>query len=152
TAAATALVARADTAHAWVHAAALLIGAGVAGAAVSYLRRRRGAPAAPDDARGTWWQELLVALALASLVWRGSLIAGEVLLRPTYPWDAWDAWAVKSKTWFLLGHFAPFVVVEDWLRNGAAELYSGPGWAYPSALAWMQVWFASAAGEWIEQL
>ena len=89
---------------------------------------------------------------LASLLWRGSIIGSEVLLRPTYPWDAWDAWAVKSKTWFLLGHYAPFVAVADWLQHGTAELYSGPAWAYPSTLGWMQVWFASAAGGWIEQL
>ena len=152
-AAATALTARADTAHAWVHGAALLVVAGITGTVVAFLRQRGAPPrVAPVSASPPYWQQAVLAVALASLIWRGSLIASEVLLRPTYPWDAWDAWAVKSKTWFLLGHYAPFVVVDDWLRNGAAELYSGPGWAYPSALAWMQVWFASAVGEWIEQL
>ncbi|HZQ60363.1 MAG TPA: hypothetical protein VFC24_03380, partial [Casimicrobiaceae bacterium] len=29
---------------------------------------------------------------------------------------------------------------------------TGPAWSYPTTLAWMQVWFASAAGGWIEPL
>jgi hypothetical protein len=152
-AAAAALTGRSDTAHAWLHAAPLLVAAAVAGTAVAAVRWYR-APAgmALLPAEVEYWKSMLLAAALASLVWRASIIGSEVLLRPTYPWDAWDAWAVKSKTWFLLGHFAPFVVIDDWLRSPAVDLYSGPGWAYPATLGWMQVWFASAAGEWIEPL
>ena len=87
---------------------------------------------------------------LASLAFRGWLMLREIWLRPTFPWDAWDAWAVKSKTWFLLGHYAPFVSMPDWLAHPAQELYTGVAWAYPATLAWMQIWFASAAGGWIE--
>lgn len=152
TAACTSLLARDDTNHAWLRGAFLLAAAGVAGAAIVAWRQWRAPAAGGNAGRSDRWRELLAAVGLASLVWRGSLIGSEVLLRPTYPWDAWDAWAVKSKTWFLLGHFAPFVAVDDWLRQAPAELYSGPAWAYPSTLAWMQVWFASAAGGWIEQL
>jgi len=40
----------------------------------------------------------------------------------------------------------------EWLARADADLYSGPAWAYPSAVGWLQVWFASAAGDWIEPL
>lgn len=153
-AAATAFTARADTAHAWVHAAPWLCGTIVVAAVAGWLRQRASrAPASGTvDEKVDFWKNVVIAVLLASLVWRATLLAGEVLLRPTYPWDAWDAWAVKSKTWYLLGHYAPFVAIDDWLHSAGDETYSGPGWAYPSTLAWMQVWFASAAGGWIEPM
>jgi hypothetical protein len=152
-AAATALSARADTTHAWTHAAPwLALVAALPAAFALYRQYRAPALTVVGGENVEYWKYAAIAAALASLFWRGSLVASEVLLRPTYPWDAWDAWAVKSKTWYLLGHHVPFVAVADWLHNGAAELYSGPAWAYPPTLGWMQVWFASAAGGWIEQL
>jgi hypothetical protein len=152
---ACAATARADTAHAWLVAAPWLGGLAIIAAVASLVRQWRAHPppaAITRDGDLAFWTSILIALALASLLWRGSIAGSEVLLRPTYPWDAWDAWAVKSKTWFLLGHYAPFVPIEDWLHGAAADLRSGPAWAYPSTLAWMQVWFASAAGDWIEPL
>ena len=145
------MFARADTVHAWMHAALpLAVCAGLAGW-VAWRRSRRDAsvPVRKVENANKWISGLLAA-ALASLVFRGWLMLREIWLRPTFPWDAWDAWAVKSKTWFLLGHYAPFVSMRDWLAHPAQELYTGVAWAYPATLAWMQVWFASAAGGWIE--
>ena len=155
TAAATALTSSADTAQAWAHAAPWLIAFAIVVAMAGYWLQRRsiGAPRfVPADEGGGNWLRLAAIVALASLIWRGSILASEVLLRPTFPWDAWDAWAVKSKTWYLLGHYAAFVSPDDWLAHADADLYTGPAWAYPSALGWLQVWFASAAGDWIEPL
>jgi hypothetical protein len=150
-AAATSLFARADTAHAWLRAAPALAVLATIAAVVAWRRAR--APVPPRLCKvenANKWIRVLLAAALASLVFRGWLMLREVWLRPTFPWDAWDAWAVKSKTWFLLGHYAPFVSMPDWLAHPAQELYTGIAWAYPATLAWMQVWFASAAGGWIE--
>ena len=156
TAAATALTARADTTEAWIHAAPWLAAFAVVAAAAAYWMQRR-APRAPpplqgDDEPAVYWPRLAAIVALASLIWRGSILASEVLLRPTFPWDAWDAWAVKSKTWYLLGHYVAFVAPTEWLTRASADLYSGPAWAYPSTVGWLQVWFASAAGDWVEPL
>lgn len=154
-AAATALTARADTTQAWIHAAPWLAAFAVAAGATAYWLQRRSPRAQPpvgDDDGSGYWPRLAAIVALASLIWRGSILASEVLLRPTFPWDAWDAWAVKSKTWYLLGHYAAFVSPAEWLARTDSDLYSGPAWAYPSALGWLQVWFASAAGDWIEPL
>lgn len=149
----SALAGRADTAHAASAAAPWLAAIGVGAALIAMYRLRALGPRVPvPEENVDYWKNIIVALALASLVWRGSLLGSEVLLRPIYPWDAWDAWAVKSKTWFLLGHYVPFVAPEQWLRDGGADLHSGPAWAYPSAVAWLQVYFASAAGDWIEPL
>lgn len=143
--------ARADTAHAWTRAAVpLAILAVAAGFAASRRLRRRARVAAEKVENANKWIMGLLAVALGSLGFRGWLMLREIWLRPTFPWDAWDAWAVKSKTWFLLGHYAPFVSMPDWLAHPARELYTGVAWTYPATLAWMQVWFASAAGGWIE--
>ena len=153
-AAAAALSARADTTHAWIHTLPWLGGITVFFFALAFLLRR-GLPHVPTpgvDDREPYWVTLAAAIAMASLIWRGSILAGEVLLRPTFPWDAWDAWAVKAKTWFLLGHYAAFVSPSDWIARSELNSYTGPAWAYPSVLSWLQVWFASAAGDWIEPL
>ena len=152
--AATALFARADTAHALVHAGPWLALFTAVAASVAW-RRGRALQQAPVFAHGQEvdkWKSALLALAVASLLWRSWIALREILLRPTFPWDAWDAWAVKSKVWFLLGHYAPFVSMHDWLMHPLTENYTGPAWSYPATLGWIQVWFASAAGAWIEPL
>jgi hypothetical protein len=118
-------------------------------------RRGRGLPRRPAREHLQTidkWKITFIAITTASLVWRGCIALREILLRPTFPWDAWDAWAVKSKTWFLLGHYVPFVSMRDWLLHLATAEYTGPAWSYPATLGWMQIWFASAAGGWIEPL
>jgi len=152
-AAATALCARTETTHAWLRASPVLVAlALVCGILAWRSLRAMPAPRADIPARANTWLNGLLALALISLLWRGGIALREILLRPTYPWDAWDAWAVKSKTWVLLGHYVPFVSMQEWLAHPAQELYTSLGWAYPSTLPWIQVWFASAAGGWIEPM
>jgi hypothetical protein len=146
------LFARDDTDHALRHAWLPLAILAVIAAAIAFWRRRTvisGAIAAPRMER---WKIILLAAGFLSVVYRGYLAVREILLRPTFPWDAWDAWAVKSKTWFLLGHYAPFVSAMHWVDAAGTMDYTGPAWSYPSALAWVQIWFASAAGAWIEPL
>jgi hypothetical protein len=148
------LFARDDTQHALKHAGLPLALVAFAAAAIAVWRRRRAAipvvvaGAAPLEK----WKIILLAAGLLSVLFRGYLALREILLRPTFPWDAWDAWAVKSKTWFLLGHYAPFVSATHWIAAPAGTEYTGPAWSYPAALAWLQIWFASAAGGWIEPL
>jgi hypothetical protein len=150
-AACTNAFARADTAHAWLRAAPALAVLALFAALVAWRRSRPLAPLQLHKVENAdRWIRVLLAVVLASLAFRGWLMLREIWLRPTFPWDAWDAWAVKSKTWFLLGHYAPFVSMPDWLAHPAQELYTGVAWAYPATLAWMQIWFASAAGGWIE--
>ncbi len=144
--------AREDTVHAVSHAWLPLALVALVAGAVAFWRRRgsgtqRAAAAPPKMER---WKVILVAAAVVSIAFRGYLALREILLRPTFPWDAWDAWAVKSKAWFLLGHFAPFVSATQWLHSAPGAAYTGPAWSYPAALAWLQIWFASAAGGWIE--
>ena len=46
----------------------------------------------------------------------------EALLRPVFPWDAWSAWAVKPKTWMLIGHAEPYVSMLQWLADPTAAV------------------------------
>jgi hypothetical protein len=151
---ATALFARADTANALAHTAPWLALFAVAAGFIAWRRGRMQlhAPLPDPEQEVDKWKSAFLALAFASLVWRSWIALREILLRPTFPWDAWDAWAVKSKVWFLLGHYEPFVPMRDWLQHPATADYTGPAWSYPATLGWIQVWFASAAGGWIEPL
>jgi hypothetical protein len=152
--AATWMFARDDTAHAVARAGPWLTLFALAMAIIAW-RRSRPVPQAAQTQHVhevKKWKIALAAVALTSLVWRGWIAWQEILLRPTFPWDAWDAWAVKSKTWFLLGHYAPFVSMRDWLAQVPADAYTGPGWSYPASLGWMQVWCASAGGDWVEPM
>lgn len=91
---------------------------------------------------------LLVLATLARLL----IVGEEASLRPVFPWDAWSAWAVKPKTWFLLGHVEPYTSMAAWLGNPPAMLRTATAWVYPELLAWVQLWFASGAGAWNEPL
>lgn len=109
----------------------------------------RSAPARATStplARVAWW------LLLAVIVGRLMLLGAEAGLRPVFPWDAWSAWAVKPKTWMLLGHAEPFVGLPTWLGDPDAAVHTTMTWNYPELLAWIQIWFASAAGGWNEPL
>jgi len=109
--------------------------------------RARGADisaAASSSVRIAWW------LLLALVMLRFGLLAWEASLRPVFPWDAWSAWAVKPKTWMLLGHAEPFIDFAAWLDG--APGHTTATWNYPELLAWIEVWFASAAGGWNEPL
>lgn len=147
----TDLFARSDTAHALSHAWLPLAVVAAVAAAIAFRRRAVDSAIAPAP-RLERWKIILLIAGFLSVVYRGYLALREILLRPTFPWDAWDAWAVKSKTWFLLGHYAPFVSATQWVDAAGAVDYTGPAWSYPAALAWLQIWFASAAGGWIEPM
>ncbi len=97
-------------------------------------------------ARALWW------LFAAAIVLRLLLLGDEASWRPVFPWDAWSAWAVKPKSWLLLGQAEPYVSMADWLGDSMAATRTAATWNYPELLAWVQVWFASAAGGWNEPL
>jgi hypothetical protein len=142
-----------DTAHAFARTWPWCAAIGVA-AWIAAVARLRGHPhgflVRPLPARAAlrivWW------LLLAWIVMRLVLLGDEASLRPVFPWDAWSAWAVKPKTWFLLGHAEPYVSMLDWLANPQLAVRTAASWGYPELLAWMQLWFASAAGAWNEPL
>ena len=100
---------------------------------------------------GIGWR-LFWGLLLIAILIRLGVIASETLLHPTFPWDAWAAWAVKPKAWFLLGHQVPYVPIQEWLAKPDLDLRTSGIWDYPELLAWVQIWFASAAGGWNEPL
>ncbi len=159
------LLARSDTAHAWRAGTPWLLAFAIVAALLWYrMRFRRSAPRATASGieqqmslraspqHFLWKPWLLIAL-LGSLAARALVIAREIALRPLYPWDAWSTWAVKPKTWVLLGHYVPFGSIREWAANPIGQdLRTFAAWTYPDALAWLDVWFASAAGGWIEPL
>jgi hypothetical protein len=145
--------ASADTAHAFAHAwpwCAAVGGVAWIGAVVRLHGPVRGVFVRPEPMhlafRVVWW------LLLLWIVVRLGLLGDEASLRPVFPWDAWSAWAIKPKTWFLLGHAEPYVSMIDWLANPQLAVRTAASWGYPELLAWMQLWFASAAGAWNEPL
>ncbi|MBK7011523.1 MAG: hypothetical protein IPH43_01645 [Xanthomonadales bacterium] len=146
------VLALADTAHAFSRGAPWLAGIGLlAWTAVVVFREPARAPAFFARAEGMGWRVLWCLLLIAVLL-RLGVIASETLLRPTFPWDAWAAWAVKPKAWFLLGHHVPYVPMQEWLTQSDLQTRTSGIWDYPELLAWVQIWFASALGDWNEPL
>jgi hypothetical protein len=150
--------ASADTTHALACAAPWLTGLGVLVwiPAVWRLRMRTGSAAHVANhgqaspvsraARALWW------LLLTLIVVRLALLADEASLRPIFPWDAWSAWAVKPKSWMLLGHADRYVPMLQWLTDPDSHARTLASWNYPQWLAWIEIWFASGAGGWNEPL
>lgn len=148
----TSIAAHANTQRASLSAGVCLLAALAVAATVAWRRRAAGEmPPAAEGSALAIWQRAAIAALMASLVVRAVIAAREIWLRPLYPWDAWSAWAMKPKTWFLLGHYAPFVSLPAWLQS-AGDSYTEAAWHYPDALAWLEVWFASGAGGWVEPL
>ena len=143
---------RAATQDAYAAAWPSLAGIALVGWAVAaWLGRHASAPA-PIAVASTLPARIVWTVLLAMIAWRFTLLAWEAGLRPVFPWDAWSAWAVKPKTWMLLGHAEPYVALPAWLADPTAAVRTTATWNYPELLAWIDVWFASAAGGWNEPL
>ncbi|MCU7375989.1 hypothetical protein [Tahibacter amnicola] len=126
----------------WGLGIALLAAGGVAA-----WRWRQGAPAIPQtDWRMPWWAWCLVGL----LALRFILIIDEAWLRPQFPWDAWQAWAPKAKTWFVTGQSAAYVGPEAWWNDAEGSLRSSQSWRYPELLSRIEFSLAGLAGAWNE--
>ncbi len=145
-----ALLAQQDTNDAFSRAAPWLAGIGMLGWAAVFAFRHPSRPPAWLANAGGFAVRFLWCLLLAAILIRLDVIINEALLRPTFPWDAWSAWAVKPKAWFLLGHHVPYVPMQEWLAQPGVDLRTSAIWDYPELLAWIQIWFASAAGGWNE--
>lgn len=145
------VIADGDTTRAFADTAPWLAGVAVLAWVAAFVFRTR-LPKSVDDGslppalRLLWW------VLLAAIVFRLGVLGSEALLRPTFPWDAWSAWAVKPKAWFLLGHYVPYVSMQEWLADPDLQLHTAAIWDYPELLAWIEVWFASAAGNWNEPM
>jgi hypothetical protein len=142
-----------DTTHAFSRALPWYVAIGVGAwiAAAARLRRMPAESLPHIDATSTllrvmWW------LVLAWIVFRFAVMGDEASLRPVFPWDAWSAWSTKPKAWFLAGHAEPYVSMLSWLASPDQLLRTAASWSYPELIAWVQLWFASAAGAWNEPL
>jgi len=145
------VVATQRTAEAFLAGAPWLAGCGVlAWLGVYFFREHVPAALAPARLPVGW--RILWWMLVAAIVLRLGSLASEAMLRPTFPWDAWSAWSVKPKSWFLLGHHVPYVPMAEWLAEPLIEARTAAIWDYPELLAWIEIWFASAAGSWNEPL
>ena len=153
---AASMLARTDTLHA-VQTAAPWMAALAAVGTLLAVARGWGARRRHRDGRGEVvatprWQHACWWLLLLLVALRLAMLAAEAALRPVFPWDAWSAWALKPKSWILLGEAQPYVSMFDWLADPFAATRTTATWHYPELLAWIEVWFASGAGGWNESL
>jgi hypothetical protein len=147
----------ADTAHAFAHAWPWVAAIGVIAWIAAIVRIRRAEIRVrfveeSAHAGRVRWTRLLWWLLLLLIVVRFLLIGDEASMRPVFPWDAWSAWSMKPKAWFLAGRMEPYVPMIEWIAQPQAALRTAGAWSYPELLAWVQLWFASAAGAWNEPL
>lgn len=150
------LLGRDDTLHVLTAATPWLAAFAAAGWVAVLIRRvvrnRRSGTASTREAVAMSWQRAAWWLLLALVLLRLLLLGAEAAWRPVFPWDAWSAWALKPKSWILLGHVEPYVPTLDWLADPYAATRTAATWNYPELLAWIEVWFASGAGGWNEPL
>lgn len=90
---------------------------------------------------------LLVAL-VGVTAFRLFLIGGEVLDRPTFPWDAWGAWAYKAQALALTSGEANFLPINQWVRVGGELDYPLAAHHYPTLIAAHQYWLFHWLGHW----
>ena len=147
----TAALSSGDTQHAARHAGPALALIAITGWAWSWKFGAAKA-ALPSDTPLRSGHRLLFFFLIALLLIRAFVLLDEVWLRPTFPWDAWAAWAVKPKSWYLLGYGEKYVSASVWLTQADSAVRTTVTWHYPTLLGWMQVWFASAAGAWNEPM
>ncbi len=89
-----------------------------------------------------WW---LLGLWIAAI---GLMVVSEVLMRPTYPWDAWSAWSVKARVWADLGPNIDFVSFPRWVEAASAEVFTNEAWNYPETLPLIQLWMSGWQRDW----
>lgn len=94
------------------------------------------------------WTRWLVLALVAWIAFRGASLLVEVSSREVFPWDAWSTWCVKAKTWFMSNQWLAFTGQDAWLANVGSRYIAAAH--YPDAMAYLQVWFASAIGAWNE--
>jgi len=93
------------------------------------------------------WFALLAWLAL-----RFALLLTEVLLRPLYPWDAWEQWATKARVWFAMRRMVPFVGDLQWLTSQGQAGYLDAAPHYPATVPLATAWSALLIGRWDDAL
>jgi len=93
------------------------------------------------------WFALLAWLAL-----RFALLLAEVILRPLYPWDAWEQWATKARVWFAMRRMVPFISELQWLTSQGQAGYLDAAPHYPATVPLAMTWSALLIGRWDEAL
>ena len=53
-----------------------------------------------EDGQRSAWTVPLIALALIVIIYKIFLATNEIVLRPLFPWDAWDSWAPLTIQYF----------------------------------------------------
>lgn len=120
----------------------------IAGGAHPFRRPGGGTPWAVAELPRI--EKLLLCILFALVATRLVTLGIEVLLRPTYPWDAISSWTYKARAFFEIGVFVSIEGPGAMSRDpaGAGVVYSAAGSTYPLAIPLIQIWMASAAGQW----
>lgn len=110
------------------------------------------APAAPARLQqAELAPKLLSALLLLLILWHLAYVAIEIIYRPVYPWDGWQSWVYRAKTWYFQGQLFPLDILGDW-NKGSGVTYTMPGHDYPAFGSILPLWCALSLGHWSETL
>ena len=124
--------------------------------AYGVYRQRRSSPPGVPEPVGSGpllpLERLFVLFLLAVIGLRIALLSVDVALRPLFPWDATMHWATKARVWFEYLELHPFVDNEGWLTASADHIFTDHHPGYPITIPLLQLWMASALGEWNESL
>ena len=111
-------------------------------------RQRDWQPANPWTPRFSRPERYLLIAFVSVLAIRLFLLGGEIIDRPTFPWDAWGAWAYKAQALALTGGEANFLPINQWVRAGGEFDYPLAAHHYPTLVAAHQFWLTHWLGGW----
>ena len=97
------------------------------------------------------WQKLVIGILLALIALRLTSLGLENTHQAMPAWDAWVIWAERAKTWFYLGHLAPYTHSDAWL-TAPHGTYESEAAHYPPLVSLIHLWAALALGRWDEAL
>ena len=92
-----------------------------------------------------------LGLLLVLIVLRLAGTAVEVSLRPLFPWDGWNAWALRAKVWFESGELVALGGRRHW-QTAHDMLHNVGGTIHPPTVSLFHLWVARAMGRWHDAL
>lgn len=125
---------------------------------------------------GLWFALLLVLIATIFLLVKGGLALGgrgpwlvmaallllwllrswpalqDLFWQPIHAWDAYNVWTLRAKVWFGAGEWVEFAREPQYIAAIAGSVHFSAAAHYPLLVSLIQLYSASAAGVWEDNL
>jgi len=91
-------------------------------------------------------------LVLMVVLARSFPAALDLLWQPVHAWDAYNVWTLRAKVWFGLNDWVTFARQAEYLAASPGSVHYSAAAHYPLLPSLIQLFSATAAGEWTDNL